>query len=119
MGALLAHGQLAVHQDPKVFLWILLSGLLAPTVFWYLVFFSQYPELQHPMVTATSAVSDVNNSNQLFPFCNYEVQQSTSHHWLLDHLCQEVIINALHKLPGFLMPCCVIPLANTELDSLP
>lgn len=28
---------------------------------------------------------------------------------LLDHQCQEVIIGALHKTPGLLVPCCVVP----------
>lgn len=104
---------------PRPFFGELLSRLLALSVFWYLGLFLQYPELHHPMVTATRAVPDLHIPNQFFPVCRYEVQQSTPHHWLLDYLCQEVIINALQKPLGLLMLCCVVPLADTELISLP
>lgn len=48
-----------------------------------------------------------------------QVQQSTSPHQLLSHLCQEVNTNALQKSPGLLVPCCAAPLAGTGVVQVP
>lgn len=50
---------------------------------------------------------DFNIPDHLFLFCRYEVQQSISVHWLHGHLCEKVVINALQKLPGLLVPSCL------------
>lgn len=46
---------------------------------------------------------------QLFLVCKYQVQQSNSHHPLLAHLCQEVVINALQKSRSLFVSCCIFP----------
>ena len=56
---------------------------------------SQDPELHHLTVTITKVPFDLHILSEAFLICEYEVQQSTSPHWLLFHLCQEIIINAL------------------------
>lgn len=40
--------------------------------------------------------------------CLYEVQWSTSSHWLPDHLCQESAFNALPKWLGLPMHYCIL-----------
>lgn len=65
------------------------------------------------MVTAAKAAPD-----HFFLICKYEVQQSTFSYCLLDHLCQEVVINALHK-SGLFVPCCVVLPGDIRVVKVP
>ncbi|KAK4832416.1 hypothetical protein QYF61_023095 [Mycteria americana] len=62
------------------------------------------PELHHLMVTASKVAFDLHISNGSLLVGEYEVQQTISSHWLLNHLEEEVIINELQEPPGLLMP---------------
>ena len=66
------------------------------------------PELHHLIVTAAKAAPSLHILNQSFFVCQYRVQQHTSPCWLLQHLCQEVIINSLQEPPGLCVPGCVV-----------
>lgn len=46
----------------------------------------QDPELQHPVITAAKAPLSPHTPNKLSLVFKYEMQQSTSHCWLCDHL---------------------------------
>ncbi|KAK4827704.1 hypothetical protein QYF61_020982 [Mycteria americana] len=61
--------------------------------------FGVNPELCHLMVTAAKAAFNLRISNEPFLVCESEIQQSTSPHWLLYHLGQEVVIDSLQELP--------------------
>ncbi|KAK4806246.1 hypothetical protein QYF61_013390 [Mycteria americana] len=74
------------------------------------------PELHHLMVTAAKAAFDLHIPNEPLLVGEQEVQQSTSPHWLLCHLGEEVVIDALQELPGLLMPCSVVPPADIETE---
>lgn len=65
------------------------------------------------MVTASKAALD-----HFFLICTHEVQQSTFPYWLLDHLCQEFVISALHK-SGLLVPCCVVLQEDIRVVKVP
>lgn len=57
------------------------------------------------MVTAAKVAFGLHTPHQSLLVSKNKVQNSTSHH----HLEKEVIINALQKLPGLLMPSYVVP----------
>ncbi|GAB0184060.1 hypothetical protein GRJ2_000871300 [Grus japonensis] len=79
----------------------------------------QDPELQHLMVTAAKAAFDLHVLSELLLAVEYEVQQSTTPHWLLYQLEEKVIINALQESPGLLMSCCVVPPADIRMVEVP
>lgn len=67
---------------------------------------SQDPELGYLMVIAVKVASNLYIPDQFLLVCKYEAQWSASTFLVLDHLCQEVIINALQKAPRLLVLCC-------------
>lgn len=62
------------------------------------------------MVTAAKTFPSIQIPNLSFTFCKYKVQYSINLHQLLNHLenCWEIVINALQKLTGLLLLCCVV-----------
>lgn len=66
------------------------------------------------MVTAAKVAPRLLITHQYFIICKYQVQQSTSPHHLLDHLCQEVVIS----VPTTTLPRVICPLIiNFKLSS--
>lgn len=76
-------------------------------------------ELQHLMYTAAKAAFDLNITDKALAVGEYEVQWSTSLHWLIYHLEEEVVINSLQELPGLLFPCSVVPPADFGVIKVP
>lgn len=66
-------------------------------------------ELQHFMVTAAKAATDLHIPNEPCIAGENKAQQSTSPHWLLYCLGKEVGINAFQEPSELLMSCCVVP----------
>lgn len=59
----------------------------------------QGPALQHLIITAGKTAFNLHSPSESLLAGEYEVQQSTSPHWLLYELEDEVIINALQEPP--------------------
>ena len=83
-------------------------ALLMSSVVNLLFVLSQDPELHHPMVMVARAAPDLHTPNQFF-LCKNQVLQNISPLHVLSHLYQEIVINALQKSAGLLLPCCVAP----------
>lgn len=57
------------------------------------------------MLIATKVTFDLHIPNEPFIVAEFEVQPSTSPCWLLCHLAEEVVIEALQEPPGLLILC--------------
>lgn len=64
------------------------------------------------VVAAFKSAFDLDIPKEPLIVDDYEVQQGNSTCWLLCHSEQEVIFNKLHEPPGFLITCCVVPIAD-------
>ncbi|PKU43799.1 hypothetical protein llap_5899 [Limosa lapponica baueri] len=71
-----------------------------------------YLELHYLMVTASS---ELHIPHQPLLVVENKVQHDTSPCWLFYNLEKEVIIHAFLEPPGFLMPCCVVSPADTDV----
>lgn len=48
-------------------------------------------------------------------FVSMRSSKKSSSRQLLDNLCNEVVVDALQKTSGLLVPCCVVPQAGADM----
>lgn len=80
---------------------------------------SQDPELHPFMVTAAKAAPSFHIPIQFLLVCKYKVQQGIFPLQFLNHLRQEITINALQKPLEPLVPCCAAPAADIGVTKAP
>jgi len=80
---------------------------------------SQNPELSYLMLPAARTAFYLRIPSKTLLVDENDIQQSTSPHWLLCHMGEEVVIDVSQELPRLLMPCCVVPVADIGVAQVP
>lgn len=81
--------------------------------------YTKYLECHHFVVAAARAALELHIPHQRLHVGKNNVQHNTSPSLLLYILEKEVIINTLQEPLVLLMPCCAVPLTDTEVYEVP